>query len=741
MGTGFSNPRRTLAGWSVLLFFAGLGALGLEIDTSTDSILDREDPAYAYHRHSQDLFGGEEMLVVAITGEEPWSPEALSEVVRLSAAFDGMDQVRRVDSLDTVPLIRVGSGGELELNAALVDGVPETPEARLRLSARVQADRIAPRNLVSDDGRVFAINLLLEAGTSDGFLELVDTARSQVDPKRTWISGVPVFRTEINTQTREELFTFVPLTVALMVGLLFFIFRSAYAVVLALSSGLLGTSMMIGMMGATGASITLITMILPSIVLALGCAYAMHIIAAAQGKGDLAGLRVALERVSLPVALSGLTTAIGFVSIGAVRIDAVREAGAYGALGVLATLAATLTVLPASLALKRLPALRPRFATTLEGPVCDMLTRLTTRRRGRVLVAWALLALPLCLGLTRLDAATDATSWFPEGTRPRDEYDQIRRALSGISPVNVVVESKDGRPVTEPEVVDAIDQLADHLEARADVGKALSIADPLRQTHGGFIGDPALPLPQSRALIEQYLLLLESVESIHDVITEDRSAANVVLRVDDNRSGSLRDVAADAEAWWSEHGVPGFMARGTGTMFEFARAEDEITFGQIRGLTIAILVIGLVLWLVFGRLDLAALALVPNAVPVLAIFGFMGFAGIALDAGTVMVGSLALGIAVDDTMHVITSLYEAHEGGASSEQALAIALRTNLPALTYTTVVIALGFGILGLSDFTFIRNLGLLIAAIMGVCLAADVSLLPALLRPRRDPVTQAAA
>ena len=728
-----ANPRKTLAGWAALLLLAGFGAPGLRIDTSTDSILDREDPAYAYHRYSQKLFGGEEMLVVAITSDEPWGAEALAEVARLSPRFEGMEHVRRVDSLDSTPLIRVAAGGDLQLDPPLADGIPGTPAGRRRLGAEVGADRIAPRNLVSDDGRVFALNLLLEAGTSDGFFELVEAARSQVDPQRSWISGVPVFRTEINTQTREELFFFVPLTIALMVALLFAVFRSVYAIALSLSVGLIGTGAMLGAMGATGVSITLITMILPSIVLALGCAYAMHVLAAAQGEHELDRLRGALLRVSLPVALSGLTTAIGFVSIAAVRIDAVREAGGFGALGVLVTLAATLTVLPACLALRNLPTFRPRFAATLEGPVSAALTRIATRRPGVVLLGWALLLLPLCIGLARVDAATDATSWFPEGTRPRDEYDHIRRALAGISPVNVVVESRGGRPVTEPEVVEAIDRMASHLEARSDVGKALSIADPLRQTHGGFMEDPTLPLPGSRALIEQYLLLLESVESIDDVVTEDRSAANVVLRVDDNRSGSLRDVAADAEAWWSEHGVPDFEARGTGTMFEFARAEDEITFGQIRGLTIAFLAIGVVLWLVFGRFDLAGLALVPNALPVLSIFGFMGFAGIALDAGTVMVGSLALGIAVDDTMHVITSLHEARERGASTELALATALTTNLPALTYTTVIIAVGFGVLGASDFTYIRNLGLLIMTIMGVCLAADVNLLPALLGLRR--------
>jgi hypothetical protein len=734
VSTALAHPSATLAGWAAILAVACLGALGLRVDTSTDSLLDRESPDYAFHLHSQSLFGGEEMLVVAISSETPWDPASLAEVVRLSDRFEGLDRIRRVDSLRTMPLIRVGEQGELDLDPPLVNGVPGTAEGLEALASRVRADRVAPRNLVSEDGRVFAINLILEAGTNDGFLEMVEAVRSEVDPERDAITGVPVFRTEINTRTEQELLEFVPLTVLLMAGLLFFLFRSVYAIVLSLSCGVIGAGVMLGTMGAMGGAITLITMILPSIVLALGVAYAMHLLAAAQGQDELDGLRRALRRVSLPVALSGLTTAIGFASIGVVRIDLVRQAGGYGALGVMVTLAAVLTLLPASLALRRLPSLRPRFAATLEGRVSDWLTRLAIRRRGPTLAVWAILTLPLCLGLLKLDVATDATSWFPPGTRPRDDYDQIRRSLSGISPVNVVIEAKEGGSVTDPEVVAAIDRLAAHLEDRPDVGRSISLADPLRQIHGGFTGDAGLPMPDSQALNEQYLLLLESVESIDDVVTPDRSAANVVLRVDDNRSGSLRSVAADAEAWWREHGPPGFEARSTGTMFEFARAEDEMTYGQIRGLSLAILVIGVVLWGVFGRLSLAGLALVPNAVPVLAIFGFMGFADIALDAGTVMVGSLALGIAVDDTMHMITSLHESHERGLDSETSLMAALRTNLPALTFTSLVIALGFGILGLSDFTFIRNLGLLIAALMAVCLLADVSLLPALVRPARS-------
>ena len=733
VAAALASPRRTLVAWAVALGLAVLGALGVGIDTSTDSLLDRGDPAYAFHRYSQSLFGGEEILVVAVEGREPWDAEALAEVERLSVALEGLDNVRRVDSIATVPLIRVRDGGELLLDAPLEDGVPETAAGRARLGEEVLADRIAPRNLVSDDGRVFAVNLLLEAGTASGFLELVESVRAEVDPARSWISGVPVFRTEINTQTREELIAFVPITLALIGGLLLVVFRSGYAALLALSAGAVGTVVMIGFMGAVGASITLLTMILPSIVLALGAAYAMHVLAAASGERETSGIERELRRVSLPIALSGLTTALGFASIATVRIDAVRDVGGYGAVGVLATLLATLTLLPACLALRPLPAARARFSGWLEGRGCDGLVRLATHRRRAVLLVWGLVVLPLVFGFVRLDVATDATSWFPPGTRPRDDYDRIRAALAGISPANVVVESRDGRAATEPDVVAALDRLAAHVEARDEVGKAVSIADPLRQTHGGFLEDASLPLPDSRALAEQYLLLLESVESIEDLITGTRDAANVVLRVDDNRSGALLAAADEATRWWTENGPADFEARATGTMFEFSRAEDEVTFGQIRGLLLAGAVIGVILLLVFRRPSLAATALVPNAVPVVAVYGFMGLAGIALDAGTVMVGSLALGIAVDDTMHVVTSYHEAREGGEAGRGALVRALRPNLPALTYTTVVIALGFGVLGLSDFTFIRNLGLLIAVVMGGCLAADVTLLPALLQGRR--------
>jgi predicted RND superfamily exporter protein len=356
--------------------------------------------------------------------------------------------------------------------------------------------------------------------------------------------------------------------------------------------------------------------------------------------------------------------------------------------------------------------------------------RVAVGHRGAVFVVTLAVLAIFAVGIGRIQVETDATRWFPPGSEVRDSYEAIRVELSGISPVNVVLEAKAGGSATTPAMVRALDGLAAYLEAMPDVGKAVSIGDPLRQIHGGFLGDPELPLPDQREMIEQYLMLLESVEQIDDLVTPGRDAANVVLRVDNNGSGPLLRIARQAEDWWAANGVPSFRPRATGIMYEFARAEDEIALGQLRGLALALAAIAVILLLALRRVPLALMALAPNVAPILIVFGFMGLAGVPLDAGTVIVGSLALGMAVDDTVHLISAFREATDRRLGGVEALDEALARVAHPMVLTTAAVGIGFGLLGFSQFTFTRNLGLLIAGTMVVCLLADLILLPALLR-----------
>jgi predicted RND superfamily exporter protein len=432
---------------------------------------------------------------------------------------------------------------------------------------------------------------------------------------------------------------------------------------------------------------------------------------AARGADSGATLESQLATAFEPTAFSGLTTAIGFLAVGSVRIDAIEQLGNYGALGVLFVLAASLTIVPSVLALRPLQVAAPRFE---DG--------------GLMAVLWLLMAGLCAFGFTRISIETDATRWFAPGSEVRDSYDRIRENLAGISPMNVVIRATRG-VVTEPGTLAAIDRLTTYLNGLPEMGKAIAVTDPLRQLNAGFSGQSDAGVPETSELIEQFLMLLESVEYLPDLLSVDRKSANVALRLDDNGSESLLAVAALAEDWWKKNGPAGTEARATGIMFEFARAEDEIAFGQLRGFSWALVVILGLMFAVYRTARLAALAMIPDVLPLVIVFGFLGLAGIPMDAGIVVTGSLILGMAVDDTLHMVSAWQENVHAGQDAETALLSALRQVLAPVILTTVVIGIGFSVLIFADFVFVRNLGILVMVEMLVCLLGDIIFLPALL------------
>jgi predicted RND superfamily exporter protein len=716
----FRHPRRALAAWAATLAVLGVGFLRLQVDTTTDSVLNTDTRSWAYYQDSQARFGGDQIVVVALPGIKPFDEVMLNEVDRLSAQFQQFDGVRRIDSLSTVPVIQIDRDGTLNLDPSLI-----LPADGSEVARRLRGDRIAPRSLISDDGTVAAVNILIERDYAN-YAQIVADARTAVTHTEAWISGVPVFRSTASARTRQEIFVFVPITlfaIGLMVALAY---RSVRMTGVALAVGAAGSWVVVATMGFAGVPLSLVTMLLPSVMLALGCAYSIHLLSAARGEG--LGLNERLVRVALPVTLSSLTTAIGFAAIGTVAIDEVRYVGGFGALGAVVLGLATLTLAPALLAVWKAPTVSHR-ASLFEIATRNRIVQVTVNHGRKLLIGWLGILGILVVGIFRIDVETDPTQWFPPGNDVRDSYDAIGASLSGISPVNVIVESEDGRPVTDPAPLAAIDGLTEYLESLEQIGKATSIRDPLRQIHGGFSDDASAPLPLAPHLAEQYLLLLESVEQIPDLLTSDRSAANILLRVNDNGSEALLEIEILANEWWAQHGPPGFIQRTTGIMYEFARAEDEIAYGQLRGLMLALAAIGITMLLALGSLRLALLSMVPNVVPTAMVFGIMGWFGIPLDAGTVVIGSLALGIAVDDTIHLVNGFHERWKDGAHPETALADSISGVLHPVVLTTIVIALGFGLIGFSGFVLTRNVGLLLAGVTIVCLLADLFLLPALL------------
>jgi predicted RND superfamily exporter protein len=724
----FERPKLVFLVWALLFGASIVGLTRLQIATNTGSILDRRSEEWRFYQQAQRTFGGDEAITVAIRTKGAFDLESLARIDHLTEELATLDGVRRVDSLSTVPVVAIEPNGAIRLDPPLSKGVPRSQAEADHLGMRVLADRVMPDVFASRDGMTLALNLMLDSNGVENSRELIDSLADRLRDERVWISGVPVFRVETDAKTRLELLTFVPLTICVIALLLFAIFRSIGAVAFPIAVGGLGTLVVMGVMGALSVPVTISTVILPSVFIAMGSAYAIHLLVETAGLVGHAEIREAIVRVARPLSLSGLTTAIGFTSVAVVPIDALRQLGGFGALGTFVLLAASLTVGPAVLAIWPPPPISRRFQRLVEVSLQKVLLGFVLKFPGLVISFWGLAAIVFAAGVSQIRVETDVTKWFPKGGSVRDAYEGIRSTLSGISPVNIVVTGSHPGAMVEPATVALVDGLASELRKNADIGKVVSVTDLLREIEGAYREDGSESLPTDRAVIAQYMLLLESHEQFGDLVNFDRSAANILLRVNNNGSEHLLGIAGIVDDWWSEHGVEAVSVRTTGIMYEFARAQRAIAVGQLQGLALDLITIAVLLLVIFRVPRIALVAVIPNALPLVIVFGLIGFAGAPLDAGTVVVGNLALGVAVDETVFVLSTVVGQNSGNMSAAL-ISRSFEKVTAALVATTAAVAIGFAVLGFSTFAFTQKLGLLTAGVMMVCVAANVTLLPALL------------
>lgn len=314
-----------------------------------------------------------------------------------------------------------------------------------------------------------------------------------------------------------------------------------------------------------------------------------------------------------------------------------------------------------------------------------------------------------------------------------DEF--FRERLSGSFTTNVVVRTQTPGGALEPEFLRFTQFVIEFIEQSPIVGRSVSFLDYLHLMDAALHPDESpSPVPASRRLAEQYLLLYEMTGDTGDYrhyINDDRSALNIVVRLSVSSARatalfrSIETFAATAPA--------GIEVDVLGTATLFHRAMMGITYGMVKGLLVALALIVATMAMMLRSLPLGLLAAVPNVMPILVCGGALGWSGIPLAMGTSLVGCVALGLAVDDTAHVLGHL---RDRGTLEETYVMVSR-----PLVLTTVALGAGFSTLLLSAFESVAMLGAGVAITLFVALLCDLFLLPSLLVLAGYPLTSAAS
>ena len=686
------------------------------IDASSRNLLfSAPEVRQAFLRYAQ-RWGSDRLMVLAVEAGrgEIFTAEVLRYVQTLTDRLDALEAVERSESLTNTSLL-VAAGDTLEVRPVVPRPVPGGGAALARVRRQALDSPLLRRLLVDDSGRMAAINLRLryDETVPEVLLNSVRSVRRELDRLekpagvRVRQVGGPVLFEYADRLIRRDVWV-LSLAPLLLVGLFLVVFfRSVRGVALPLATVAATSLATFGALAATGHAINLVTSMLPALVMVIGVADAVHVLVAHQeetraGKGAEEAAAAAVARVGLPCLLTTLTTSVGFASLALSDISQVQEFGLFAALGVVLALIFSVVSLPALLAM--LPA--PRAKNGGEGAgLSDWLAGLRhhyARLRWVVLAAGVLLALVGGSGLLHLRVESSVVTFLPRDHAVHADMMVVEQRLTGTVSVVVhlwdrkaqeaapapapaeapsgdeelLVDPDDDEPdlapqrpaiqrrekLRDPKVLQAMDLFAARVRRVPGVRKVVAISEYLKEVNrvmrGGGAGHYALPT--DRRVIATYLELVstQDADAMENLIAEDRASANVTILTRAHSSAELRGILDAIQKTLASPDIRGRLGADvavevTGLGPLMASVADRIVVGQLRSCFVALGVICLMFVLVFWSVRTALMALVPNVLPILFTVGLMGWIGVSLNVTTVMIASIALGIAVDDTIHML----------------------------------------------------------------------------------------
>ena len=746
---------------ATVAFAAAIAVRGLSFNGSPETLA-RHDATLAFFEETRRTFGDDRVIIAALTTADVFTASFLEKLDRLTRQLAAAPGVAETQSLTNIKAIRRDRDTVVIENLIPARLIHQPDGGQLQtLKATITADTLYAKQFVSADGRTAAINIFLkplgESETRAAAEAIERTLAAEAGTDEVMLSGVPVIDARGIRSMLRDMLLLSPLAALLCFAVFFTSFRGFWGVALPMSALVIGLTWTLGLMALAGKPITLATLSLPTVLMAVGSSYIFHVLnqyrlSMTKLAGDAATTKRAawlagVEFIAPAVILSGLTTMAGFGALASSSVPTARDMGIFEAAGVGFMLLLTMAFIPAALtllpedALARAAPQRHDYAAWLNGLLHRITAWVLFRRRTVILVTLLLTAL-IGAGASRLRVNTDYLRIFPQSSATVQDAIKLHERLAGAATVQVIVSGPPGA-AARPDFLNSVAALEGFALDQPGVDAAISVADIVKRLNAivaNSAGNEAIP-QDAAALANLFDNFLAEDPALLRLVNRDRSQAIVILRTNLFSSNALAELTNQLDAWSRANLAAGLTARATGSAVLLNSASDAIADSQLWSLAIAIGLIFMMMAALFRSPMTGLLALLPNLLPIVCYFGFLGWAGITLDITTSLIASAVLGLAVDNAVHMIRRYRQCAAerlpgANRSDDEAAGWAmwltlLRTGKP-MWLANVMLMAAFLIFVLSSFVPVRVGGLLWAVTILACLAADLIFLPALMKSR---------
>lgn len=548
------------------------------------------------------------------------------------------------------------------------------------------------------------------------------------------LGGPVVDAVAIDEEGQRAVFQLGSLSACISAILAWVCLRRVWIVCVVVLTAVIAAAGSMSILAWTGGSMNAVLIVMPSLIVVLSIAGAIHFINyyidAVREEGIQGAAGRAVRTGWLPCTLAAGTTALGIGALTVSRVVPVRDFGAYSAIGLGVSLACLLLVLPSLLELVpvREDLLRDRASWSLFEPWVASFHRW-------IVTASLLLMVFFAYGLMKLETSVKLQSLFASRSRIMGDYRWLEQHLGPMVPMEVVLRLDNQTCKLDLiERVDLVDRVGREIERLDKVDGAMSVA----------VFTPQIPWREGLRATARRIVIRRGLTNHRDEFRESHLLADtdqeelwrISFRVealnDLNYALFAERVRQQVEPVLKgqrDAGIVGLSAEYTGCVPLIYQAQDQMLEDLISSFVMAFALIAGVMMVMLRSVPAGLLSMIPNLFPTVLIFGAMGWLGVKVDLGTMINASLALGIAVDDTLHFLTWFRRGIRAGRSRRDAVRLAYERCTRAIIQTTLIGSLGLLVLAFSTFVPSTRFAWMMCTLLTAALIGDLVFLPAIL------------
>ena len=742
-----SKPR-LFAGLLVLLLVAASGVLvqrGVVFDYSLENFLPADDPAIQTWRDFADRYEPDDLIIVIGTDvDDVFDGETLGLIQLWTEELAAIEGIEEVISPINFASLRA-EGGSISVQPIIGSEFNAHSDSLAAYRTAMLADEGAVGFVINPEADAVALFVKVdpELNNYDGrqiiLTQIYDVLELHGDEHEFHYSGFPYIRNAYVNLLRVETVRYVFLSSLVVFLVLLWLFRSVRGVVLPLVTVYLGVAVTVAIQMLFRAPIDVLSSTIAAIILVVGVADSIHLLVKyfnglSEGLSKREAVRKMVVRLGAATFMTSLTTAIGFGTLATSAVVPMKHFGLFTAVGVMITFVISLMLITIVLLWTPEPTAK-QIERLGRGRLDGWLRRLDefVERRARAIVfaAFALTAVSVAAA-TQLRINTYINDEMGPKTDVYQHLVWFESRLTTPWQFDVLLT---GEPDTfkDPTRLHQAEAVANYLEARPEIRRVVTVTDFVKQINQALHGDSTAyhRIPDEPDLAAQQLFLLELTDPdlLHRFVDFDYGEVRIAALMNDIGSARMKGFRADLDEFLEQTLDDDLTTTQSGTITLAASLSDYLVESLLLSIGLAFLFISILMAVLFRNAKLVLISLIPNVIPLIMVAGVMGVFGIDVSPGTAVIFSIAFGIAVDDTIHMLARLRQEMAIGLNLRDAIRTSILGTGKAVILTSLVLLGGFGALMTSRFEGTANLGALVSLTVVLALLADLLLLPALL------------